>query len=707
MSIEINQTLHGYQNGHQLLASSVELSLVEKKLLLFQSDLSGSNIDEGFDNYLTGYPISEVGLYAFAKTWYAKEMKRPGCVWTHTLLIKFSDLGKIPDFNLLEHLFHRPALNDYQIFSSKIDISAEKMIAEASTEDIKLNEPVKGMLEALYIETDKAAIVPAKNAEEYKKDVLDIWSDQWPRLRRSFTFCTGALSNRMLEDKNYDFQIVPQKNLSIIERKAKNIFISHHSSDQVNDLIKILNKFSKNERRKFLWTYGADIEGERKNYVPLLKVFETINKPNADLKEIAARIEEFFPDKTQARLLKNKLFGKESILLQTFSEFQLMQFLLHDNLTFIDPLELHLEERLLKMLNSREISINTFLDVWENAIEDRISLQFIENFEIDRDELLYSITKNPELVDLFLHKMDLVSDAPETWKLNINSQRKILNHLLHNSDITRSKYVNAILISKSEIVLDLYSELGNEIIIDSLDWLNASNDRVLNYEWSKEIADAENVLKRWISNHGKPSISIYNLIFNYFNFGQIRKLNFSADDLLDIYSKLNVIKQDQVFSTIVIFSLGLDEKLRNGKIVIKETFQATYDLASASKIDAKYWAIIPKEEFYDTDNDDDAYDPFFTFSFFKTTKKKKGVPAWDYCELLVRTVTNRCISQSWDKRLFLKTFKSSQSFMKSINYCLTFKSGIRFLSQLIEEVSVRRDIATDQQKKILSSVDFE
>jgi hypothetical protein len=511
----------------------------------------------------------------------------------------------------------------------------------------------------------------------------------------------------MLEDKNYDFQIVPQKNLSTIERKAKNIFISHHSSEQVDDLIKILNKFSKNDRRKFLWTYGADIEGERKNYVPLLKVFETINKSNADLQEIAERIEEFFPDKTQARLLKNKLFGKESILLQTFSEFQLMQFLLHDNLAFIDPLELHLEERLLKMLNSREISINTFLDVWENAIEDRISLQFIENFEIDRDELLYSISKNPELVDLFLHKIDLVSDAPETWKLNINAQRKILNYLLHSSDTTRSKYVNAILISKSEIVLDLYSELGNEVIVDSLDWLNESNDRALNYEWSKEIADTENVLKRWIGNHEKLSISIYNLIFNYFNFGQIRKLNFSANDLLDIYSKLNVTKQNQVFSTIVIFSLGLDEKLHNGQIVIKETFQAIYDLASASKIDAKYWAIIPKEEFYDTDNDNDEYDPFFTFFFFKTQKKKKGVPAWDHCELLVRTVTNRCISQSWDKRLFFKTFASSQSFMKSINYCLTFKSGMIFLSQLIEAVGVRRDIATDQQKKMLSSVDFE
>lgn len=706
MNIEINQTIHGYQNGHQLLASSAELSLVEKKLLLFQSDLSGSNIDEGFDNYLTGYPISEVGLYAFAKTWYAKEMKRPGCVWTHTLLIKFSDLGKIPDLNLLEKLFQRPSLNDYNSYSNKIDISAEKLIAEATPEDIRLNESVKGMLEALYIETDKAAIIPAKNSEEYKKDVLDIWSDQWPRLRRCFTFCTGALSIRMLEEKNYDFQIVPQKSLSTIERKAKNIFISHHSSEQVDDLVEIFKRFSKNERRKFLWTYGADIEGERKNYVPLLKVFETINKSNTDLIEIAVKIGEFFPDKSQAKLLKNKLFGKESILLRTFSEPQLMQFLLSDNLSFVDPLDLHLEERLLKMLNSREITINTFFDIWENRIEDRISLQFIENFEIDRDELLYSITKNPELIDLFLHKMNLVADAPEIWNLNINSQKKILKSLLRDFDISRGKYVNAILISKSEIILDLYSELGNEIIIDSLNWLNESNERSLNSGWSKEIANTENGLRKWMGNNRKFSTSIYHLIFSYFNFGQISKFNFSADNLLDIYSKLKTTNRDLTFSTIVIFSLGLDEKLRNGQAIIKETFHTIYDWALTSKIDTKYWAIIPKEEFYDDDNDNE-YDTFYSFFFFKTPKKRKGAPSWDYCELLVRTVTNRCISQSWDKRNFLMTFKSPQSFMKSVNYCLTFKAGIKFLSQLSTDVIAIRDSATEQQKKVLSSIEVE
>src|SRR4051812_32249633 len=97
MKIVIEQALHGYLNGHQLLSSSKDFSIEEKKILLYQSDLSGSNVDDEFKTYITGYPMAKAGFYAFSKTWYANEMKRPGCVWTHTLLINFSDLGKIPE----------------------------------------------------------------------------------------------------------------------------------------------------------------------------------------------------------------------------------------------------------------------------------------------------------------------------------------------------------------------------------------------------------------------------------------------------------------------------------------------------------------------------------------------------------------------------------------------------------------------------------
>ena len=46
--------------------------------MLSFSDLSGSSTGIKFDSYLTGYPVAELGMYAFARTWYANEMRRPG-----------------------------------------------------------------------------------------------------------------------------------------------------------------------------------------------------------------------------------------------------------------------------------------------------------------------------------------------------------------------------------------------------------------------------------------------------------------------------------------------------------------------------------------------------------------------------------------------------------------------------------------------------
>src|ERR1700740_3131163 len=130
MIIKIEQTLHGYEVGHQLLMSSTPLSSDAKQTLLVQSDLSGSNIDEYFKSYVTGYPIGN--YYAFSKTWYADEMPRPGCVWTQTLLIAFADLGKIPDLSELRKLFKRPIRDQYELYAEQLTLD----IASAKNENI-------------------------------------------------------------------------------------------------------------------------------------------------------------------------------------------------------------------------------------------------------------------------------------------------------------------------------------------------------------------------------------------------------------------------------------------------------------------------------------------------------------------------------------------------------------------------------------------
>ena len=55
----VAQALHGYRNGHELLASSQRLSRDADRALLELSDLSGSAARiGGFETYLSGYPVS-------------------------------------------------------------------------------------------------------------------------------------------------------------------------------------------------------------------------------------------------------------------------------------------------------------------------------------------------------------------------------------------------------------------------------------------------------------------------------------------------------------------------------------------------------------------------------------------------------------------------------------------------------------------------
>jgi hypothetical protein len=104
----VQQTLHGYGEGHRLLAGSASLPAQDIRTMLIFSDSSGGAAKLPADGYLTGYPLLESGKYVLARTWAAPEMSRPGCVWTHSLLIDFSDLATLRSAADLTSLFQKP-----------------------------------------------------------------------------------------------------------------------------------------------------------------------------------------------------------------------------------------------------------------------------------------------------------------------------------------------------------------------------------------------------------------------------------------------------------------------------------------------------------------------------------------------------------------------------------------------------------------------
>src|ERR1039457_6141935 len=105
--IGFDQALFGYRHGHRLLAASRRIDSTNERILARLTDLSGPRMLQGFETYLTGYPLAN-GSYALARTWYAAEMERPGCVWTHVLLLPPDLVCHLHTSLTLNQCFRRP-----------------------------------------------------------------------------------------------------------------------------------------------------------------------------------------------------------------------------------------------------------------------------------------------------------------------------------------------------------------------------------------------------------------------------------------------------------------------------------------------------------------------------------------------------------------------------------------------------------------------
>lgn len=187
-SIVIHQTLHGYSNGHHLLESSIVLSDDSRRKMDILSDLSGTNAIDGFNFYYSGYLLESEELIVFSKTWYASEMSRPGCVWTHSLLIPIQSAAFCAaNIDVLLTKFKRPSISESQSkYSESLVINAHEIILQ-NYDDKK----IQYLIWVMIGQTPPNYIV-AKDSEEFIKELLFIWFTCYSELSYDYSFITGT-----------------------------------------------------------------------------------------------------------------------------------------------------------------------------------------------------------------------------------------------------------------------------------------------------------------------------------------------------------------------------------------------------------------------------------------------------------------------------------------------------------------------------------
>ena len=199
--LTIHQAIHGYRDGHRLLSSSVSLSADSARAMLILSDMSGPAMQPGFDEYFTGYPLPGSEFFVFAKTWYAPEMQRPGCVWTHSLLLSREQLAHASAAALVTK-FRRPQQDSVDTAVATIEL--EEDLAPGNVGGFA-EQTTGAALVGAVLGQARPVIVTVENAVQLERAILRLW-ELWPR----FSFCTGALMPRSVAGALMDLQAVPR-----------------------------------------------------------------------------------------------------------------------------------------------------------------------------------------------------------------------------------------------------------------------------------------------------------------------------------------------------------------------------------------------------------------------------------------------------------------------------------------------------------------
>lgn len=255
-------------------------SILEKEYMLL---LDFDPRVAGYEAQLTGYPLSESGLYALAKTWPAPEMSRPGCVWTHTVLIGFADLAIMVSPSAIADLLQRPTT------STSLDMYSTNLVVEPPDDLVghsfspDASSWFARLASAVYEHPNAQVWARRSEGRDVDDAVLRLWDQQWPRLKRSFRFCTLTSRDRSQEGTSFDLQLTLGSESSSYLRlssTAEEIEATSISTGPwLDDLLHDAQFPHASTLRPFLRKLGADMLGGREAMRPFCSLHAALHDP--------------------------------------------------------------------------------------------------------------------------------------------------------------------------------------------------------------------------------------------------------------------------------------------------------------------------------------------------------------------------------------------------------------------------------------------
>lgn len=311
--MKIEQMLHGYDNGHRLLAGSVLLKYKgDMDAIAILSDWSEYIATDGGDSsYVTAYPLKHSGYYVIAKTWYADEMQRPGCVWTHSLLIPLDELNNLDDFSRIKDLFERPDKEKgFDAYSRAFQYEI-KEIRPDSYQSLVVDRGLVSLVMHAFLARQATAYLAA-DIETYKMDnvMLAVMNMMPQGMLESLSWCTGTSYLRKLNGRPMTVQVVSRST------EVKETHFNVSEEPWMSYVVDAIMRGDVNQGQ-LLRMFSGDIGDSSEYYAAIVKVLYTLedylkydNTLQERYIETLAIVSKAFPAIASGRIIKKLLVNK-------------------------------------------------------------------------------------------------------------------------------------------------------------------------------------------------------------------------------------------------------------------------------------------------------------------------------------------------------------------------------------------------------------
>lgn len=603
-NLRIQQALFGYSDGHHLVASSVELAPQVRQFLADVTDSSGPEKSEGFEVAYTGLIVPQTNYYALFCTWPAPEMPRPGCVWSHVLLIDLADLSRIPELSILRSLCHRPTVSPVlSTYESPLtlDISDESLVRPppANLEQAAI------VLAALYGQPESGVVVLDESSRSWEPVVFAIWSQQWPRLRRGFSFSTGSLGDRRSAGVPFDLQIAPLSSQRLWERGTNPTTVLDPASAKVDPELASWVSAAQDDLsvgpvgvlRKFLFAYGSEVELQRPSFSKLVESFlvqshSDKEDPGRGLLQLA----EAFPQPAEALTLKrdhlaNLTQGRNPsalgpALAVTYFLFQAREATAFSRVPvdFGPPVELlwhHKRSEVLGLLGS--LPQNERAEAFRKAVAGALVPEDVPTLWREQEESFQSLLSHqPELA--MFHA---------AWAMPEAGQRALWNIVRNTTDDPKlwSRICAAMLGSQCSISEGETVRLaGTSLREGLLFWLKDDRFRLPSYAWREALRAP---LAAALQSDSVPNLLLA-LSSWVLSASQARSITGERADIQELSQHgLNSLPSALVLHThFWLTALGLRTGGQEGLVLLSRSFFRVYDAVASSQYLGDSWDLI-------------------------------------------------------------------------------------------------------------------